>query len=144
MRAVREGGWEGIDRYGELQKKYAANQLDWECHTGLQVAMAHVPSRPLLAITPCLFLTRPFTAAFLSQRIEEGYPSNPYHCRTHAADVLRSLHVLLNRGRVMSTVVASARARMAQATGGAETEKRAEQQTPEKTHVRGRGASAVP
>ena len=40
-------------------------------------------------------------------RIEEGYPSNPYHCRTHAADVLRSLHVVLNRGGVMTAVTAA-------------------------------------
>ncbi|GAX75245.1 hypothetical protein CEUSTIGMA_g2690.t1 [Chlamydomonas eustigma] len=31
-------------------------------------------------------------------RIEEGYPSNPYHNRMHAADVLQSLHVLLCQG----------------------------------------------
>ena len=34
-------------------------------------------------------------------RIEDGYPSNPYHCRTHAADVLRMMHLLLGRGGVM-------------------------------------------
>jgi hypothetical protein len=45
-------------------------------------------------------------ARFL-MRIEEGYPSNPYHCRTHAADVLRSLHVVLNRGGVAASVVAA-------------------------------------
>lgn len=30
--------------------------------------------------------------------VEDGYPQNPYHNRIHAADVLRSLHVLLSRG----------------------------------------------
>ena len=49
-------------------------------------------------------------ARFL-MRIEEGYPNNPYHCRTHAADVLRSLHVVLNRGKVMAMVVAAAQTR---------------------------------
>lgn len=36
-------------------------------------------------------------AAFLL-RIEDGYPNNPYHNRTHAADVLQSMHVLLVHG----------------------------------------------
>jgi hypothetical protein len=31
-------------------------------------------------------------------RLEQGYPPNPYHNRTHAADVTRNLHVLLMRG----------------------------------------------
>ena len=44
-------------------------------------------------------------------RIEEGYPNNPYHCRTHAADVLRSLHVVLNRGGVLRAVTQAAQAR---------------------------------
>ena len=36
-------------------------------------------------------------------RVEDGYPSNPYHNRIHAADVLQSLHVLLCRGGLMQT-----------------------------------------
>ena len=31
-------------------------------------------------------------------RMEAGYKPNPYHNRTHAADVLHTLHVLLHRG----------------------------------------------
>ncbi|WIA11311.1 hypothetical protein OEZ85_011434 [Tetradesmus obliquus] len=31
-------------------------------------------------------------------RLEQGYPPNPYHNRTHAADVTRNVHVLLTRG----------------------------------------------
>jgi hypothetical protein len=31
-------------------------------------------------------------------RIEDGYPTNPYHNRIHASDVLQSLHVLVARG----------------------------------------------
>eukprot|EP00877_Chromochloris_zofingiensis_P004947 jgi/Chrzof1/14453/Cz09g03150.t1 len=34
-------------------------------------------------------------------RIEDGYPPNPYHNRSHAADVLRSAHVLVTRGGVL-------------------------------------------
>ncbi len=36
-------------------------------------------------------------------RVEEGYPSNSYHNRIHAADVLQSLHVLLFRGGLMQS-----------------------------------------
>lgn len=42
-------------------------------------------------------------------RIEEGYLQDIYHSRAHAADVLRSLHVLLTRGGVLEAVVGSAR-----------------------------------
>lgn len=38
-------------------------------------------------------------AAFLI-RVEDGYPDNPYHNRTHAADVLQSMHVLLTNAGV--------------------------------------------
>ena len=31
-------------------------------------------------------------------RLEQGYPPNPYHNRTHAADVTRNVHMLLTRG----------------------------------------------
>ena len=35
-------------------------------------------------------------------RIEDGYRDNPYHSRTHAADVLRNLHVIIVRGGLLS------------------------------------------
>ena len=35
-------------------------------------------------------------AAYL-RRIEDGYQDNPYHSRIHAADVVRTLHVVLTR-----------------------------------------------
>ncbi len=37
-------------------------------------------------------------------QIEDGYAENPYHSRVHAADVLRTLHVLLHRGGVLEAV----------------------------------------
>ena len=36
-------------------------------------------------------------------RVEDGYPSNPYHNRIHAADVLQNLNVLLCRGGLMQS-----------------------------------------
>ncbi|GAX73385.1 hypothetical protein CEUSTIGMA_g838.t1 [Chlamydomonas eustigma] len=36
--------------------------------------------------------------------IEDGYKDNPYHCRIHAADVLRNLYVILTRGGVLDKV----------------------------------------
>ena len=44
------------------------------------------------------------------QRIEEGYKEGIYHCRAHAADVLRNMHVLLTRGGVLSTLSSSSAA----------------------------------
>ncbi len=36
----------------------------------------------------------------LLHALEAGYPANPYHSAVHAADVLRSLHVLLHGARL--------------------------------------------
>jgi hypothetical protein len=55
----------------------------WLFHSSGLMAWAHIDGTRL--------------ARFL-QKVEEGYPSNPYHNRRHAADVLQSLHVLLHRG----------------------------------------------
>ncbi|GLC55070.1 hypothetical protein PLESTB_000940400 [Pleodorina starrii] len=47
------------------------------------------------------FRIRPTKLARLLRTLESGYPSNPYHNSTHAADVLQTLHVLL-RGSGLS------------------------------------------
>ena len=43
---------------------------------------------------------RACTCRFLC-RVEDGYLNNPYHCKTHGADVLRNLYVILHRGGVL-------------------------------------------
>ncbi len=43
---------------------------------------------------PCCLLVR------LLHALEAGYPANPYHNQVHAADVLRTLHVLLRGARL--------------------------------------------
>ncbi|KAG1675131.1 hypothetical protein FOA52_003354 [Chlamydomonas sp. UWO 241] len=39
--------------------------------------------------------------------IEQGYPPNPYHCAAHAADVLRSTHVILTQGGALERLTNS-------------------------------------
>ena len=63
-----------------------------------------------MGVTKRFHLNETKLARFLIH-IEEGYPQNPYHCRTHAADVLRLLHVVLNRGGVVQAVAGAAQAR---------------------------------
>ncbi|KAG2486560.1 hypothetical protein HYH03_014731 [Edaphochlamys debaryana] len=46
------------------------------------------------------FGLKPTTLARLLRTLEAGYTNNPYHNATHAADVLRSLHVLLMGARL--------------------------------------------
>ncbi|GAX77145.1 hypothetical protein CEUSTIGMA_g4591.t1 [Chlamydomonas eustigma] len=42
-------------------------------------------------------------ACFL-HHIEAGYRDNPYHCRIHAADVLRNMYVILTKGDIIHSV----------------------------------------
>ncbi|GLC65344.1 hypothetical protein PLESTF_000283100 [Pleodorina starrii] len=42
------------------------------------------------------FSVKPVTLARLLRHIEAGYPDNPYHNATHAADVLQTLHVIIH------------------------------------------------
>jgi len=44
------------------------------------------------------FNLKPVNLARYLRRIEEGYKSNPYHNATHAADVLQTFSVIINRG----------------------------------------------
>ncbi|KAG2495006.1 hypothetical protein HYH03_006939 [Edaphochlamys debaryana] len=46
------------------------------------------------------FGLKPTTLARLLRTLEAGYTDNPYHNSTHAADVLRSLHVMLMGARL--------------------------------------------
>ena len=59
------------------------------------------PSSPRLYLTPPSL--RPSPNTFL-MHIEDGHGDNLYHCRTHAAGVLRSFHVRLHRGGVLEAV----------------------------------------
>ncbi|GIL62519.1 hypothetical protein Vafri_16725 [Volvox africanus] len=44
------------------------------------------------------FDIKPQLLARFMRRVEEGYRPNPYHSKTHAADVLQTLHVIIHRG----------------------------------------------
>eukprot|EP00195_Chlamydomonas_chlamydogama_P005551 CAMPEP_0202896684 /NCGR_PEP_ID=MMETSP1392-20130828/5636_1 /ASSEMBLY_ACC=CAM_ASM_000868 /TAXON_ID=225041 /ORGANISM="Chlamydomonas chlamydogama, Strain SAG 11-48b" /LENGTH=2072 /DNA_ID=CAMNT_0049582125 /DNA_START=504 /DNA_END=6722 /DNA_ORIENTATION=+ len=39
--------------------------------------------------------------------IEDGYANHPYHNRTHAADVLRTMHIIMTRGGLLDACVAA-------------------------------------
>ncbi len=49
----------------------------------------HVPSLPA---------PEPLLPSRFFRRVEEGYRPNPYHSKTHAADVMQSFHVIIHRG----------------------------------------------
>ena len=53
---------------------------------------------PLVPLVPLPLLYLLLSLRFLLH-VEEGYSSNPYHSSTHAADVLRTLHVVLTQVR---------------------------------------------
>ncbi|GMH41896.1 hypothetical protein BSKO_09806 [Bryopsis sp. KO-2023] len=42
-------------------------------------------------------------ARFL-RKVEEGYPNNPYHNKTHAADVVQGIHMLVTQGGLSAVV----------------------------------------
>lgn len=63
-----------------------------------------------------LDLDQPKLARFFMY-IEQGYPQNPYHNASHAADVLRNLHVILTRGGALAALSASAQAENAKPSG---------------------------
>ncbi|GIM16339.1 hypothetical protein Vretimale_18970 [Volvox reticuliferus] len=44
------------------------------------------------------FAIKPQLLARFMRRVEEGYRPNPYHSKTHAADVLQTFHVIIHRG----------------------------------------------
>ncbi|PNH12446.1 Calcium/calmodulin-dependent 3',5'-cyclic nucleotide phosphodiesterase 1C [Tetrabaena socialis] len=46
------------------------------------------------------FRLDPVKLARLLRHIEAGYPDNPYHNATHAADVLQTLHVIIHGGQL--------------------------------------------
>ena len=51
----------------------------------------------------CRFQINEVRLAHFLCRVEEGYRDNPYHCRIHAADVLRNLYVVMQRGGVLKS-----------------------------------------
>lgn len=62
-----------------------------------------VPHMPHVSMSPRRFL----------KQVEDAYLPNPYHSKTHAADVLQTLHVCVTRGGMLGSGYADPLAQLA-------------------------------